>query len=343
MPPPPSFLSIVCEHVRGFVETGVDAVANSIEVSIGTPSMVIDDTTADQLNLFFYRFEPGGFEAGPHPQDPWRLRIHCLITAMGAGGGAVAGDSDLRMLGTVIRVFHQTPILDAVDIDGETVRVQAVFIPLSEDQINQVWQAQGDTTYRPSVAYELALAPVVPTPRRGPPPVVGALGSEARGDLSSRFETFGGATRGPRVLAREVDLTDPGWQPLLCWVVGGDCAQTVSHDVDSSAFAPLIWVAGDPTATVDLVWEEWDSSSGFNLVGSTAGVSSFSTGIDPDAVPSPLPASFTQVPPVPLPPALTLPAGTFSGQYLVYATRTSGSGGIVRSAPLLLTLYRPRP
>lgn len=343
MPPPISFLSTVCQHVRSFVEAGVDAIANSISVSIGTPAMVTDDTTADQLNLFFYRFEPSGFEAGPHPQDPWRLRIHCLITAMGSGGGEVAGDNDLRMLGNVIRVFHQTPILDPIDVGGEMVRVQAVFIPLTEDQINQVWQAQGDTAYRPSVAYELALAPVVPTLRRGPPPVVGTVGSEARGALSTRFAPFGGAVGSRQLPAHDVDLSDPDWQPLLCWVIGSDCTQTYSHDVDSGPFTPQIWVAGDPTTTVDLVWEEWDSSSGFALVGTTVGIAPFSTGIDPDAVPNPVPASFTQIPPPSLAPALTLAAGIFSGQYLVYAIRTGNSGSRVRSDPLLLTLHRPRP
>jgi hypothetical protein len=340
MSPPDSFLWTLCNGVRLFVEAGLQAALNDIHVSIGSPALNRDDADANQVNLFFYRFEPSGFEAEAHPQEPWRLRLSCLVTALGAGSGEeLAGDNDLRLLGNVIRIFHQTPILEAMDVDGETVRLQAVFVPLSGDTINQVWSTQGDATYRPSVAYELSLAPVVPSVRRMPPSTVGAIGSQAAGEMGARHRRFAGGVQTPPVPVQSVDLNDPDWQPLLCWVVGTDCHRTYSHDVAEGPFAPLIWVAGDPTASLDLSWERWDSSSGWTSIGTSAGVVPFGVGIDPDAVPEPLPASFTQVPPEPL----GLPPNRFSRQYMVYARRIGGSGLEVRSEPLLLTLHRARP
>lgn len=342
MPPPDSFLWTLGNSVRQFVETGLGAAANDIHVTIGSPALTPDDADQDQVNLFFYRFEPSGFEAESHPQDPWRLRMSCLITAMGAGSGdELAGENDLRLLGNVIRIFHQTPILEAVDVGAETVRLQVIFMPLSEDTINQVWSTQGEATYRPSVAYEMSLAPVVPVARRTPPAVVGLIGGEAMADTDAeaRHRGFGGSARAPQVLARGVDLHDPDWPPLICWVVDAECRQTVSHDADGGPFAPLIWVAGDPTDTVELVWERWDSGVGWAEIGVSAGVTPFGIGIDPDALPDPLPPSFTQTPPE----TLELPVASFSRQYMVYARRTGGSGSMVRSDPLLLTLYRERP
>ena len=342
MPPPDSFLWTLGNSVRQFVENGLDAVVNDIHVSLGSPSQTADDADLDQVILFVYRCEPSGFDAEMHPQEPWRLRMTCLITAMGAGSGdELAGENDLRLLGNVIRVFHQTPILDAVDVDGETVRLQAIFMPLSEDTIIQIWSTQGDATYHPSVAYEMSLAPVVPEVLRAPPGRVGAIGSMAVGDTGSaaRHRGFAGGVHTPQVVASNADLNDPDWQPLICWVVAGDCLQTVAHDADDGAFTPVIWVAGDPTEALELVWERWDSGTGWQPIGVTAGVTPFGVGIDPDAIPDPLPASFTRVPPQ----TLQLPAGRFSRQYMVHARRTGGSGAQVRSEPLLLTLYRERP
>ena len=156
---PESSLSIVCSAIYTFVHTGVGAAANVINVSMGAPAEVSDNEDEHRLNLFFYRFEPGGFEASAHPNDPWRVRIFCMITAFGADeGGVLAGENELRILGEVIRIFRERPVMDAVAVGSEQVRLQAVFTPATDEQINQIWSTQGDTSYHPSVVYEMALA-----------------------------------------------------------------------------------------------------------------------------------------------------------------------------------------
>ncbi len=72
MPPPSSSLSIVCDHIRDFIRTGIDGITNSIEVSIGSPAGVTSDDS-HLLNCFFTgsshraskrgrnRTMPGGF------------------------------------------------------------------------------------------------------------------------------------------------------------------------------------------------------------------------------------------------------------------------------------------
>ena len=75
MPLPESSLSIVCNAVNQFVRNSVNAAANNIAVSMGAPADVADSDDEHRLNLFFYRFEPGGFQSAAYPTDPWRVRI----------------------------------------------------------------------------------------------------------------------------------------------------------------------------------------------------------------------------------------------------------------------------
>jgi uncharacterized protein DUF4255 len=161
---PYSSLSRVCRSVADFVGAELEASVNSVRVLIGSPAEAAKDAeTEHRINLFFYRVEPSGFGFGLSPGESWLLRVHCLITAFGAAEGSVSsGENDLRLLGEVIRVFHEKPILPPLDLDGLTVRMQAVFEPLTLDQINHLWATQGDVTYRPSVAYEMSLLPVIP-------------------------------------------------------------------------------------------------------------------------------------------------------------------------------------
>ncbi len=256
---PESSLSIVCNAIYNFVRLGLNAVANNINVSMGAPAEVSEDEV-HRLNLFFYRFEPGGFEAAAHPNDPWRVRIFCLITAFGTDEeGVLAGENELRMLGEVIRMFRETPVMDAVTVSSEQVRLQAVFTPATDEQINQIWSTQGDTSYRPSVVYEMALAPIMPSTLRVHPSLVGAIGHQARTSEAARHGAFSGVVQGPPVSRVEVDITNPQWAPVLCWIHNGECAYSLSF-AEADAFTTQIWLAGDTGDSVNLVWELWDSA-----------------------------------------------------------------------------------
>lgn len=342
---PESSLSIVCNAIFGFVRDpvrGLDAVGNSIDVTIGAPADV-PDGDRHRLNLFFYRFEQGGFEAGAHPNDPWRVRIYCMVTAFSYDdsadvGGASAGENALRLIGEVMRVFREAPVMDAITVDSEEVRLQAVFTPATDEQINQIWSTQGDTSYHPSVVYEMALAPIMPSTLRVHPSLVGAVGQQARADESGRHAIFSGAVQGPPVSQVTVDTSNPQWPPQLCWIYDGECAYCLSID-EAEAFTAQIWLAGDTGDSVDLVWEIWDSA-GWRSAGAAVPAAPFSTEIDPDSVP----IGGVGFPLVVANP-VSIPGVETAAQGVLYATRQvtliPGEPAIeVRSNPLLLSIYR---
>jgi uncharacterized protein DUF4255 len=181
MPLPASSLSRICRSVADFLGAELEANSNSIRVLVGSPAEAAKDfETEHRINLFFYLVEPGGFGAFA-PDETWLVRLHCLVTAFGVAEGPVAsGENDLRLIGGVLRAFHENPILPAYDLDGLTVRMQVVFNPLTLDQINHVWSTQGDVTYRPSLAYEMALVPVPPKEPRLDGPLVTAVGVDVQ-------------------------------------------------------------------------------------------------------------------------------------------------------------------
>ncbi len=341
---PESSLSIVCSAIAQFVRNGVNAAANNIGVRIGAPADVPGNSEEHRLNLFFYRLEPGGFDSVSHPNDPWRLRLFCMISAFGIDDdGVPAGENDLRILGEVLRIFREAPVLEAVSVNGEQVVLQVVFSPATDEQINQIWSTQGDTTYRPSVIYEMALAVIVPSRSRLEPPLVGALGKEARGAFTGRYAAFSGTFSLPRVPFTLVNIENPQWNPALCWVYEGECAHTLAFDVEGSefaAFTPRVWLAGDPGDEVQLMWEVWDRD-GWREAGAPVSAFPFSTVIDPEKVPPAVPGTF----PLEIALPVTIPHGQNAAQGLLYARRRLSlmEGGPVvtlRSNPLLISLYR---
>ena len=337
---PVSSLSQVCNQIADFVRVELDAASNNITVSIGSPAEVDDSTSEHRLNLFFYRLEPSAFQAGARPDEPWRLRLFCLITPFGIaedenGTTIGAGENELRILGEVLRVFHERPIQDALAVNGITIRMQAVFMPITDEQINQIWSTQGDTAYRPSIAYELSLVPIVPNQLRSPPLLVGAIGAQARAG-NGRHASFVGTVTAPPVKAATVTVEDPAWIPLICWIEAGSCHRSLAHDLndlDLSTYTPVVWLAGDPSASVELVWEVWQSD-GWAVAGAPISAQPYGTAIDPEAIPDD-PGNFPLA--VPLPSSVIAADG--GPQLLLYAQRQV-AGRQLRSDPLLLTLYR---
>ncbi|MEL6337348.1 MAG: DUF4255 domain-containing protein [Pseudomonadota bacterium] len=337
----------MCEHIRDFVAMGIAAQANGVDISIGAPA-AIGTPTEHHLNLFFYRFEPSGFEAGAQPDQPWNIRMFCMITPFGidetVGQTTIAaGENDMRLLGDVMRLFHQAPILPPVDAGGVTVRPQVMFMSTTDEQINQIWSTQGEAHYRPSIVYEMSLTPIIPQPIGPDPVIVGEIGLETRvGD--DRFAPFEGRIMGPPVRALTIDLRDPGWPPATAFVLDDTLHRALAIDVEDPAFAgfvPAIWLAGDPNSSVDLVWEVW-TPGGFVATGAPIAATPRGVALDPLAIPTgpgfPLP--------VPLPQAL--PPGEASLQFMLFAERrfTPGPGApeaVARSEPLLLTLWRTLP
>jgi hypothetical protein len=350
---PSNSISTLCRAVRDHLAAEFNG--QDVDVVLGTPAAnapgASDSNAKNTVVLFFHRFGPAGFGTDTTPADPWRIRLHCLITAFGideSGPGdekRSAGENELWLIGEVIRVFHETPVLPEVEVTVEReddeltvpVRLQVIFQPLTLDDINHLWSTQGsDVTYRPSVLYEMALAPVLPRGVPVVPRLAGAVGLEAR--PSVRRTTAPPDTRRvvPPVTAVTVATTSADWTPRICFVRAGACEQSLAFEVGSpelDSFEPRVWVAGDVDSTVTLAWEQW-TPTGWTREGlGTQDVAPVSDSIDPDHPPEEGDLPF-----------FDLPATDEQAQFLLYAERTftpagGGAPRTVRSNPLLVTLY----
>ncbi|MCP4308627.1 MAG: DUF4255 domain-containing protein [bacterium] len=190
--PMPSIMSEIARHLSELVNT---TVSGRPKVRIGPPADADpgDSNTEPIINLFIYRVEPSGFYPDASGNDPLYVRLYCLVTAYSStttipgdnGDDTVvsAGEINLRLLGSVMQLFHENPVQRIVfqranPVSGrdEEIRsdLQVVFKSLSSEEINQIWATQADTAYRASLAYELALAPITPWTARSDAAPVGS-------------------------------------------------------------------------------------------------------------------------------------------------------------------------
>jgi len=341
---PPSTLSTICRSIADFVGLGLNASGNSILVQIGTPAVAAAAVNGNnhRLNLFFFRVEPSGFFPETAPDDIWRTRIFCLVTPFAIAEDQVGpGENDLRLIGEVFRLFHETPILPELVLDSRQVRLEALYHPLSLDEMNHLWGTQGDVPYRLSAVYELSLVPVIPSRTGVGAPLVGAIGTEVYGRIEARHAPFtaNGVVRQPEVVARRVDAALEDWAPVICLVYGGECVTSLSFSLASAAlaaFTPQVWIAGGDDAAVTLLWESWDSSEGWRSAGSAQGAAASGEMLDPARA-----SDATTV-------GCPMPFKDKAGQCVLYAQRSylRGSDGsvlTVRSNPVLVNLYGGGP
>jgi len=332
-----SALSQVCKSMRQYLDGEINAPDRSkVTVVLGTPSDTATAGAGDsdhRLNLFFFRFEPPGLFPDILPGEIGWLRTFCLITPFAAEEDSVsAGENDLRLIGEIIRVFHEKPVF-ILSVDDEDYHIQAMFQPLGLDQLNQLWSTQGDTVYRPSILYEISLAPIVPIVPAVASPLAGGLGFEANADMAATTPSRTGSL--PEVPVTTPNIALEAWAPAIAFVHQDACAFSFSFALGSAelaAFTPKVWLAGKVGDNVGLQWETWDADAGWQRVAPATAATITSTSIDPDAAS----AAGTQ--------ALALPFTDHVGQMLLYAERsyTRASDGAVlsvRSNPLLISLH----
>jgi len=270
-----------------------------VEVTLDSPKIAEPEVSSSvqRLNLFFYRFEPFGFNADVNPGETWLLRAHCLVTPFTAVGGTKIGENDLYLLGEAMRVLHETPVRSMmVEDDGRKVEFhfQAVFEPLSIESINQIWSTQGDVAYRPSVSYEIALAPIIPAKKAVGAPMVGATSYRVDGNIFRSGENPDGAddpgiNQSPVAGRVSVDTSRSDWAPAICFVYEDACVQTLSFVLGSSAleaFKCNVWVAGEAGAEVTFHWEVWTGDTGWTALDpvSVPGSMIGSAELDPDSI-----------------------------------------------------------
>jgi hypothetical protein len=351
---PATPLSKVCKEIRDYLGAQIQVTEGSkLTVVLGTPADTASLDPADsthRLNLFFFRFEPSGLFPDTLPGETGWLRGFCLITPFasdetiegeggspgdtptGEGTTIGAGENDLRLIGEVVRIFHEKPVFRC-SVDGRAYHVQTIFQPLGLDQLNQLWSTQGDTIYRPSVLYEVSLAPVVPEEPAVASPLAGALGVAVQPDLENAVPAP--APRTPVVSPMTPNLAVEGWAPAIAFVDEDRCGFSFSFALGSpelQGFVPRVWVAGKAGDTVRLRWQTWDASEGWKEATPVTETVITDTTIDPSAAA----AATTQ--------EVALPFSDRVGQMLLQAERdyARGSDGVtltVRSNPLLISLH----
>jgi len=246
--PVESSLSQACVAIRELLQTKLmtDGAERNPKVFFGSPKNSFENYKEDDdwINLFFYRFEPAGFDAGLQPGETSWLRLHCLITPVAkkveAGTGTTEdpvseGEQDIRLLGEVIRVFHEYPE-QVLGKEGQQFYYQAVFEPLSIESINQIWSTQGsEVAYRPSASYEFALAPVVPRDvKPEESPLVSAILTDAHATLEQP------ANVDKSSLAAQLNLTDPGAVQQSLYTVASQSVGRVEVNTALERWAPYI-------------------------------------------------------------------------------------------------------
>jgi hypothetical protein len=177
---PASALSIAADGVARAIERHFRLNGAQLRVTTDTPVAAAKLTEGARhiVNLFFYRVAPSGFHATSGPGDPLALRTYCLVTPFTSDDGGemqvTRGEHDLRLLGEVLRLFHETPVIGPFASGAghaAAYALQAVLHPGDMEEINHIWTAlNGDTSYRPSAVYEFSLIPVDPAVARTPAP-----------------------------------------------------------------------------------------------------------------------------------------------------------------------------
>ncbi len=328
MPLPTSSLSRICNQVREHLESlGQTPTPPDWEVSvtIGAPGINLAAVNnSNTLNLFFYRFEPFSFDTSARPGDVQWMKVYCVITAVGIDEDVdsdsnvdfSAGFNELRMLSQVMRLFQEQPVM-LIDGDnpGEVWHTQFIPRPLADEQINQIWSTQGETIYRPSLVYEIGLAPVEPLAPSTQAARVASVGSFADSSMSNPNRPWpaGRETLYPTVPSVSVDSSNPQWAPAMVLVTGpagnreANLALNLEVPVvgglaDFSSFPQLdIWIAGDSSLSGDITLvgqllqnPDADLSSGQWLdIDSVINLSADADALDVESLPAPAATGFS--------------------------------------------------
>lgn len=285
---PASSLSSAAHGLRNLFLQNITDVTALDHIRIGHPADNIQELVElddNCLNLFFYDVAYDGYPADGSSDNPFYVRLHCLITAVshkttepespgsGSDRDVSKGENELRLIGEVMRILHQQPLLSINDSGGQQVAMlQVVPNALNLDNLNHIWSTQNDISYRLSVAYEMALAPVPHAVAVDPAPLVGDPRMVVWGALSrdQDSEREGEISLKPLVEYLQVDTRVDNWMPHICVV------QTLPDDskqlhyvfkLEGNLNAAIdILIAGKAGGIVRLFWNVWRKKTDNSVV-----------------------------------------------------------------------------
>lgn len=285
---PASSLSTAAYTLRKLFLQNIDELSDINYIRIGHPADNIKDLEdADEncLNLFFYNVNYDGYPSDGSSNNPFYVRLHCLITAVGyktkepesPGSSNMRdvskGENELRLIGEVMRILHEQPMLSVGDADGNEIAVlQVIPHTMNLDNLNHIWSTQTDISYRLSVGYEMALAPVPHAQPAKTSPLVGDPRMGVWGDISREAgsEREGIISFKPRVEYLEVDIGVDDWRPHICYV------ETLADDSKKLHYvfqvkgdlstALDILIAGKAGGNVKMFWNVWRKENNDSVI-----------------------------------------------------------------------------
>jgi len=259
---PENALSIAAKALRKLLFDGITDVAEA-DVFIGHPKWAIEKVSADKqnINIFFYHVSIDGYPADGASNNPFYIRMYCLITPFGldSGSGTVSlGENDLRLVGEVMAVLHKTPMLKINNGGGDEALLEIVPAAMQLENLNHIWSTQGDTDYRLSVAYELSLAPVPFTAPTEVSPLVGSPDMTVWGDMArdSGKENNGVMNLTPEVSYLEIDTAAHDWVPHICFKSTDNTLHYVAEVADAADDLEVL-VAAKEGESVTFFWNVW--------------------------------------------------------------------------------------
>jgi len=332
---PVSSLSTLCRAIADSLSHELNQGDTGVRVTIGNPvNAVPGPSEPHHCNFFFFKVEPCEFQPDALPGETEYMRLYCLITPFCILEESVStGENELRLLGEIIRFYKETPVT-TIEVGTESFVIQTIPHVMGMEQVNQLWGTQGDVVYRPSVAYEISLLPVIPQTPAIAPPRAGSVGLGVQGKMAAVNPPFSVPLPTPKS-PLTIDTTQENWAPDICLVFNDQCASSLCFEVSSpllASFIPRIWIAGKQGAPLTLCWQVWERSSGWIDHGVTTAATVSSPALDPDNI-----AGASTV-------TLALPFTDRPGQFMLFARRDYRRAAdnvpvSIRSNPILISLY----
>lgn len=273
---PASSLSRAAYSLRDLLISQIDEFDDIEKIKIGHPGDTVkklEVLSENCLNLFFYDIKFAGYPSDVSSYNPYYVRLHCLITAVGSettSSGAPGerdiskGENELRLIGEVMRVLHQQPVLSIKDSKNiEIGQLQIVPYTIDLDNLNHIWSTQNDTSYRLSIAYEMALAaiPDISATEVAPLATDPEMATWAAFSRTDKKSKQGFSRLMPVVDYLEIDTDVDNWIPHICFVERVSSGKDKIHyvfNIQGDPDAELeILVAGKDKAKVIFSWNIW--------------------------------------------------------------------------------------
>lgn len=186
-------------------------VAVGASVTTQSPSIARNGETGAQINIFLYSVHHNAaFRNSPMPNEirsgetalpPLPLVLKYLITAYGLNDDDISGQ---QLLGQVMSLLHDHPILGKSDIEGITPdsglhrqieNIRITSDSLSLDDMSKLWTSFQSAEYRLSTGYEVSVVLIRSTrPAKTPLPVLtrgeNDSGISAQADLIPPYPTI---------------------------------------------------------------------------------------------------------------------------------------------------------